>query len=473
MGSLTADGVPAVPSVLGRFGLAALTVSATRHVDYHPGMAEQTASSGADPAATLAELERRLKQTPRASRPLEHASLRYSIGLAYAELPTGERAMNLSRAIASYRQAASLFTPERFPIEHARVQNALGAALREIGSPREAVAACAHAVELLESRPQQAMGELGAALNNLGLARSDVGEHEAAAEALGRAVEIFASAGETRQQAMASNNLGQAQAAGDDYRRAVETYERALAQTDPEDAPYQWGLLQHSLGVSLTALEESQRAAEAFGQSMRVFSRHRYPFQFALAKNNAGLAWSQLGDATSLRRAVAAYEDALRVLDVRMHREQWEQVYRNLELAESALADQGHDVSRAEHFVAMLADLDEDERMELLRERMMQIFELPESQRDQSLGELDIATLHLDYDSARRITGAWLNVLMELPNDMLVAALRARIGAQNYFEDERRKEAAEILDRTVQEELLSPQRIRVRDTLELMGYERP
>lgn len=436
-------------------------------------MAEQTASSGADPAATLAELERRLKQTPRASRPLEHASLRYSIGLAYAELPTGERAMNLSRAIASYRQAAGLFSPERFPIEHARVQNALGAALREIGSPREAVTACARAVELLESRPQQAMGELGAALNNLGLARSDVNEEEAAAEALSRAVEIFASAGETRQQAMASNNLGQAQAAGGNYREAVETYERALAQTDPEDAPYQWGLLQHSLGVSLTALEESERAADAFGQSMRVFTRHRYPFQFALAKNNAGLAWSQLGDATSLRRAVAAYEDALRVLDVRMHREQWEQVYRNMELAEGALADQGHDVNRAEHFVAMLADLDEDERMDVFRERLMQIFELPESQRDQALGELDIATLHLDYDSARRISGTWLNVLMELPNDMLVAALRARIGAQNYFEEERRKEVAEILDRTIQEELLSPQRIRVRDTLELMGYERP
>lgn len=437
-------------------------------------MAEQSAFSGGDPAATLAELERRLKQTPRASRPLEHATLRYSIGLAYAELPTGERAMNLSRAIASYRQAASLFTPQRLPVEHARVQNALGAALREIGSPREAVDACTRAVELLESRADQAMGELGAALNNLGLARSDVGEHETAAEALRRAVQIFASAGETRQQAMAANNLGQTQAAAGDHAGAVETYEQALTDTDPEDAPYQWGLLQHSLGVSLTALGESQRAAEAFGQSMRVFTRHRYPFQFALAKNNAGLAWAQLGDVTSLRRAVAAYEDALRVLDVRMHREQWEQVYQNLEMAESALADQGHDTSRAEHFVAMLADLDEQSRMDLLRERMMQVFELPESQRDQSLGELDIATLRLDYDAARRVTAAWLNVLMELPNDMLVAGLRARLGAQNYFEDEeRRKEVAEVLERTIQEELLSPQRIRVRDTLEMMGYERP
>lgn len=426
----------------------------------------------ATPEQKLADLEARLKATPRAARPLEHASLRHSIGLAYAELPSGDRRMNLSRAVASYRQALSLFGPQRFPVEHARVQNALGAALRELGETQAAIDACSRAVDLLAGG--HAPGELGAALNNLGLARSDLGQHEEAVSNLHQAVEVFAASSEPRQSSMARHNLGQAQAAAGDHADAVQTYEKAINETDEEALPYQWALLHHARGVSLSALGQGAEAAAAFEASLGVFTRQRYPFPHALAKNNLGLAHAQVGDVTSLRRALAAFSDAVRVLDPRLHRPQWEQTYRNLELTESALEDQGVKATRAEHFVALLAEVDEQERLGLLRRRLLDLLVLPEKQRDEQLAEIEVAVLELVHDAALRVTATWLDVLMELPDDMLLAALQARMTAHGFLPtDEDRRAAAELMEYAISNELLAPQRMRVRDTLETMGYERP
>lgn len=429
-------------------------------------------STTTEPEQVIKDLRARLERTPRTARPLEHAALRYQLGLAYAELPTGERELNLSRAVASYERAAELFSPEHHPAEHARVQSARGAALREIGSAQDAVNACETAVRLLTDAG--APGELGAALNNLGLSRSDLGLHDEAVAALEAAIEAFDEAGEDHQRAMARHNLGHAQAAAGAHEAATASYEQGLDELDVEEAPYQWGLLQHALGVSLSAAGQPERAAEAFAASLRSFTRNRYPFQFALAKNNYGLAWAQVGGTIPLRRAVASYEDALRIFDVRVHRTQWEQVYRNLEMAESALADLGAEGSRAEHFAALLGTLeDETERTRVLRERLEVYFELPDKQRDDALGELSMAALSLDPEVLARFTAAWLNVLMELPNDNLVQGLQARLTAQAAADAETAQKANEVLDQTIQTQLLSPQRMRVRDTLEMMGWERP
>ncbi|HVM00996.1 MAG TPA: tetratricopeptide repeat protein [Egibacteraceae bacterium] len=426
----------------------------------------------ATPEQKLADLEDRLKATPRAARPLEHAALRHSIGLAYAELPSGDRHTNLQRAVASYRQALKLFGAQRFPVEHGRVQTALGAALRELGERDQAVEACARAVELLAGG--QAPGDLGAALNNLGLTQSDLGRHEEAVVSLRQAVAVFTAAKESRQRPMALHNLGQAQAASGDHAGAVETYEQAISETDDESLPYQWALLQHARGVSLTALGEGRQAAGAFEAALGVFTRQRYPFPHALAKNNLGLAYAQLGDVTSLRRALAAYSDAVRLLDPRLHRPQWEQTYRNLELAESALEAQGLKATRTEHFVALLAEVDDRERLALLRRRLLDLLGQPDKQRDEQLAELDLAVLRLDEQAGKQVTATWLEVLMELPDDLLIAGLKARMNALAHLDDdEEREQAAETLERVISSELLAPQRIRVRDMLETMGYERP
>ncbi|MFN2388968.1 MAG: tetratricopeptide repeat protein [Actinomycetota bacterium] len=442
-------------------------------VDRQPVAA--TADDQADVArATIARLEEQLRKTPKVRR-FERGVLRYNLGLAWSEIPTGDRAINLSRSVASLQKAVDLFDPGGRPIEHARAQNALGTALRELGSRDEAADAFRRAAELVpvEVNP----GEHGAALNNLGLVHADLGRADEAVEAFTAALEAFAGNEFLRQRIAVLINLGQALAASlepERLRAGLERYEQALDLTDPQEHPYQWGLVNHSIGVAYTGIDEPGKAIAAFTDALRVFSRHRWPFQHALTKNNLGLAHAQIGDVPSLRRAVAAYEDALQVLDVRLHREQWEQAYGNLQLAEQALEQAGEKGTRAEHFARLAAEEEGDETLlDLLRERLRDRTVLPEPQRTQALGELDHAILGLDEDAATKVSAAWLNVLMELPHDQFVAGLAARMAVHRSIDDAARERAIRILDRVIGEELLAPQRIRVRDTLYEMGYERP
>ncbi|MGH7425510.1 MAG: hypothetical protein ACREJP_05025, partial [Candidatus Methylomirabilales bacterium] len=229
----------------------------------------------------------------------------------------------------------------------------------------------------------------------------------------------------------------------------------------------------HSLGVAYTGVQDPARAAEAFQQALRVFTRNRFPFQYALSKNNLGLAYAQMGGVPALRRALASYEDALRMLDVRMHREQWEQVYRNMELAESALADLGERRTRSEHLVLLLADEEEEAMMSRMRERLTEYTLMAEPRRSNSLAELNAAVLALPDDGARKVSGGWLHVLMELPHEQFLAGLSSWMRAYQVYDEAGRERAAEIMDWTVNHELLAPQRIRVRDTLYQLGWERP
>jgi len=423
--------------------------------------------------ATITRLEEQLRKIPKVRR-FEHGVLRYQLGLAYQELPVGERSINLSRAVASLEKAAALFDPRTQGTEHGRTQNALGAALRELGQREEAVAAFRRAVELLPATATP--GEHGAALNNLGLALSDLNRREEAIDAFEEALAAFSAPGLVRQRLAALHNLGQALAADDEpaaVARAVERFREALDLADPDEHPYQWALINHSMGVAFTAISEPAHAAESFTQALRVFTRNRFPFQHALAKNNLGLAHAQAGDVASLRRAVVAFEDALQVLDVRTQREQWEQAYNNLQLAERALEERGEAGSRTQHFVRVAAEESGAALVAVLRDRLADYTTLPEPRRTQVLAELDVAVLGLPDDEAARLTSAWLNILMELPHEQFAAGLRARIEVHGLLDAQAEARARRILDHAVQNELLAPQRIRVRDTLYEMGYERP
>ena len=423
--------------------------------------------------ATIARLEGQLRRTPR-HRTYERAVLRYNLGLAWQEFPSGERALNLSRAVASLRKAAELFDPARWPVEYARTQNALGAALRQTGQLEAAVEAFRAAARHVPAELNP--GEYGAVLNNLGLALSDIGRHAEAVECFEGALEAFARPDLLRQRLAALHNLGQALAASDEpagVERGIATYRQAIELADPEEHPYQWGLLHHSLGSALTAVRRPQEAVDAFKQALRVFTRPRFPFQHALTKNNLGLAYAQIGTPAALRRAVVCFEDALRVLDVRLHQAQWEQAYRNLELAEAGLGAAGEQGTRAEHFARLLAESSDDEAMALLRERVQELSGLPEPQRTERMAELDLALLRLGGAALERLTAVWLDVLMELPQPGFAAGLRARMVALEHLEEGARDRATRVMDTLIADRLLAPQRIRVRDTLAALGYTRP
>lgn len=161
------------------------------------------------------------------------------------------------------------------------------------------------------------------------------------------------------------------------------------------------------------------------------------------------------------------------ILDVRMHREQWEQVFKNLELAEKGLKELGQQGTRAEHFVRLLGQEDDQTMVNRFRERLSEYTTLPDPRRVEALAELDVAMLGLPDDQASRLTNSWLSILMELPHEQFLAGLQARMIAHGTLGGEARERAVRILDNTIQNELLAPQRIRVRDTLYSIGYERP
>lgn len=437
---------------------------------HEQGVAEEQTEAA---EATIARLEQQLKRTP-ASRITERGVLHYNLGLAWSELPTGDRALNLSRAIAALRKAATAFDRRARPVEHGRSQNALGTVLRALGSHLEAAEAFELAVELIPLPSHR--GEHGAALNNLGLAYADLGRTDQAMDRFRAALDALSDPTFLRQRISVMHNLAQAMAGTEDparIREAIDLYEEALSITDPQEHPYQWALLKHSLGGALTAVQESERAAEAFQDSLRVFTRFRWPFQYALAKNNLGLSYAQIGDVASLRRAVVAYEECLRTLDPRLHRPQWERAHENLRSAESALEDAGESGSRPQHWARLAADEHGERLLALVRERVSDHVALPDPRRTDALREIDHAVLELPDEAAFRISIAWLQVLMELPHDQFVVGLSARMDVHAALDAEARHRADEILDRTIQEGLLAPQRIRVRDTLYDMGYERP
>jgi tetratricopeptide (TPR) repeat protein len=419
-------------------------------------------------------LEARLRKTPKLNKPLEHGLLRYQLALAYVESPLGVRRVNFVKALEALNEALSLFSPSEHPIEYARSRNALGVVLRELGKKEDAAGAFRDAAERLPDATHRA--ERAGALNNLGLTLSEVGRPQEAVAAYEEALRAFEGGAFVRQHISVLYNLGQAHGSpetGGGPERALATYEQALKLADPQEMPDQWALLQHARGGALTGLDRFPEAVEALHLALKVFTRPRYPFHHALAMNNLGLAYAQIGDRSSLRRAVTAFEGAVWVLDVRLHRQVYEEAYRNLHIAESALKKLGETGGRADYFARVLEESPEAERLSMLRERIEYFLRLPEPGRSEELAELDRSVLALDEQGAWRVTATWLNVLMELPNEALVAGLQARLGAHEDLDPPARQRADWMLDMVITQELLSPQRVRVRDTLSMLGHERP
>ncbi|MGH2810136.1 MAG: tetratricopeptide repeat protein, partial [Actinomycetota bacterium] len=394
--------------------------------------------------------------------------------VAQAESPMGDRENNLKMGLSSLEQAERLFEKANKPMERSRTLNVIGSTLRELGRYPEAEQAFRAATSLVTKQINP--GDYGGPMNNLGLVLMDLKRYPEAIESFEEALEAFKGHEFNRQRVDVLHNIGQAWSATEEpekVARGVEYYRQALDITDPQEFPYQWALLHNSMGVAYTAIHEPEKAADSFRQALRVYTRGRWPFQYAVAKNNLGMAQIQIGGAEALRKAVAACEDSMLILDLRMHRQQWEQAYKNLQLAEKGLEELGESGTRSEHFARFLAGESRDELLGTLRERLFVYTTMPDPRRHQALTELDLAILALPDEQAQHVTNGWLAVLMEMPHEQFLAGLHGRMAAHETFDEEAKKRAVRILDYTIQNELLAPQRIRVRDTLYEIGYERP
>lgn len=445
-----------------------------------------TQTSMSDREETIRHLQEQLAKTPRASKPYEHAALAYRLGLAFAE-STGTGQDGLRKALTYFDTAAAIFDQRYDPVEHARVLNAAGSVHRMLGNRIKATQLFEKATELFEGKEERE-SELAAAFNNLGLVRSEQGQLESAVEAFDRAAELFdtTTADGRRGKVATLLNRGQThagQGTAEGLEAALADYSEAQADVDIEEGPYHFAMLHHSTGVALTSLanmlpEERERllqeAVAAFKESLHVFTRGQMPYQFALAKHNLGLAYVGLGGVVNQRRALASFEDTVSMLDTRVHGDAWRQAYASLERVENELKVQFPGMTRPDHFIALLTQVKPDEMSALLRERLFHLMALSEPQRSQFLTELDLAIARLGYDQARKLIEAELNVVIELPNERLEIALRARVRAHAAIDDPQvRAEADRALEQAIGDALGGPQRILVRDFIEGIGWERP
>jgi len=439
-----------------------------------------------DPKAAIEALEAQLANTSRAVRPFDHAALAYRLGMAYSEAPGASRQELLRKALAYFDVAATILDPRHDPVEHARVLNGAGAAHWALGDRRKAASLFAQASELFEANERPDLRAV--ALNNLGLVRSELGESAQAVEAFELAAPLFDQTTDDGRRGRLATllNKGQARAGlgtADGLEAALVDYEEAESELDADEVPYHFGLLQHHVGAACSALsalrpDERDRLLEeavtAFQESLTVFSRIDFPYQHALAKYNLGLAYAGLGGTANLRRALAAFEDAVGMLDTRLHGEVWKQAFASLTRVEEQLAEQFPGVTRAAHFAATLAEADhEDERRKLLRERIFRLLAQPEPRRRSALAELDLAIARLDPKVAEEIMSIELNIVIEMIIDQQEPVLRARFDAHQQLEGAEREQADRALDAAIGHAIEGPQRIGVRDYFASLGWERP
>ncbi|WP_199270422.1 tetratricopeptide repeat protein [Stappia indica] len=188
-----------------------------------------------------------------------------------------------------------------------------------------------HTVDLAADADQRGM-----ALNDLGLARAELGTREAGTARLEQAVETYRLALEERTRervpldwAMMQNNLGNAlqtlgtrEAGTTRLEQAVETFRLALEERARERVPLDWATTQNNLGNALRNLgaragdpARLEQALEAFRLALEERKRQRVPLQWATTQNNLGAALQELGTREAgtarLEQAVEAYRLAL------------------------------------------------------------------------------------------------------------------------------------------------------------------
>jgi tetratricopeptide (TPR) repeat protein len=225
-----------------------------------------------------------------------YAITQHNLGTAYADLAQVEdRAENLWRAVAAYQEALKYRTPEGAPLAYAATQGVLGLAYRYLAGIEDRadnlrLAIRAHQAALAFYTPGVYPLDYAATQNNLGNAYRDLA-----------GVEDHA----------------------DNLRRAVAAYQEALRYRTADSEPMAYAATQNNLGTAYRALAEEEdaaanlrRAITVFENALRYYTPHHNPLDYAATRSNLGSAYRALArledETANLDRALAAFEEALR-----------------------------------------------------------------------------------------------------------------------------------------------------------------
>lgn len=441
--------------------------------------------SARSPAQSVAALAARFEAIDRVADADEWATAAYRLGMATAEQPTAHPEAALRSALELYRQAAEVFTAQRAPVEHARVLNAAGSAHRMLGDISTAAKLFREALSLMADR--SAESEEASVWNNLGLVLSEGGRLDDSIAAFSRSLDLID--GDTdediRTQLATQHNLGQAHMARgglDGLTTAVEVLRDASATARSTESTMHTGLIDHSLGVALKALatldspaadEHIDDAIQAFERSLTIFTSVGFPMHHAIAKHNLGHALAERPDLESKQRALAYYEDALNLFDPRIHQAHWSEAFQNAEKIEAQLSTLAPGSTRSDHIASLAGGMGDDERLMFLRQRLVQLDRVPEEHRQERLTAFAYAVINQPPASFVATLQTTIAVLMELPDSLLESALRAQLRAHAMLDPHDQRAADFVLDEAINAKLFGPQRIRVRDLLEEIGWDRP
>jgi tetratricopeptide (TPR) repeat protein len=273
----------------------------------------------------------------RAGDAISCAGMQNNLGEAYRQLPTGDRAGNLGKAIECYGEALRVYTPEAAPLDYATTQNNLGNAYRELPTGDRAEnlqkAVACYGEALCFWTPEATPFDYARTQNNLGLAYANLptGDRaenlQQAVACYGEALRFWTPEAAPLYYARTQNNLGNAYAdlpmgdRAENLQQAIEYYGEALRFRTPETAPLGYAMTQNNLGNAYADLptgdraENLQQAIECYGEALRFWTPEAAPLYYATTQNNLGTAYADLPTrdrAENLQKAIEYYGEALR-----------------------------------------------------------------------------------------------------------------------------------------------------------------
>jgi tetratricopeptide (TPR) repeat protein len=278
-----------------------------------------------------------------------------SLGCAYSQLPTGDYAANLQKAIHCYTAALGVLTQAASPQDWASTQNNLGIAYGDLtvgdraANLQKAIDCYTAALRVLTEAafPREWASSLG----NLGAAYDDLPAGDRAAN-LQKAIDcytaglrVFTEVAFPQDWARTQNNLGNAyrdlptRDRASNLQKGIDCYTAALRVWTEAAFPQDWATTQNNLGATYGELPTGdrvanlQKAIDCYTAALRVRTIAAFPQGWARTQNNLGNAYSQLptGDrASNLQKAIDCYTAGLRVRTEAAFPQEWAGTQANL-----------------------------------------------------------------------------------------------------------------------------------------------
>ena len=311
-------------------------------------IAEESSSEGAGPESaeeSAARCEEMLKAVSKTDSPGEYASLKLTLGRAYAELGDGAgegRANYFRKALRACEESLAFYAPADHPREYSSA--AMGAAYswmrisEQTGDVRgyeRAIAFYKNALTVLTRETDPA--DWGTAKENLGNIYRAVAEMRGEPAAYRKALDeykdalgVFPPEERLSDYGRIEKNIGfihgvlaGLEDSGRDYKQAVQAFTGALRAYGPDSSPADYSEVHKLLGIALAGIarkedspEHYRRAIDSWEKALVAAGPEATPKDYALMMKNSGAAYESLygfsHDLEDLKSAAVSYEGALR-----------------------------------------------------------------------------------------------------------------------------------------------------------------